>query len=152
MRSTIRKLVGAGDRVIGLWLPVAIAGVLANVLWPTPFMMRFGTGGVIAGIVLLALGAPLWFTSVSQVLIVVPKGKLITTGPYALMFHPLYTSVAVLVLPGCGLLFDTWLGFVLGAVLYAASRIYSPHEERELAVTFGKEYGTYRTKVLLPWL
>jgi hypothetical protein len=66
----------------------------------------------------------------------VPKKKLITRGPFALMTHPFYTSVALLVIPGLGLLPDTWLGFVLGLVLYLASRRFAPREERDLEKQF----------------
>jgi len=148
----IKALVGAGDRIVGLTLPFAVVGVIANILWPSVFAMRFGRGGIIAGTVLLVVGIPIWLISVVQVLAVAPKGRLITTGPYAVMLHPLYTSVALLVIPGCGLLLDTWLCFALGAVLYIFSRIYSPREEEKLSVAFGKEYAAYREKVFLPWL
>ena len=148
----VKALVGSGDRVIGLWLPFAVVGILANLLWTSSFIMGFGNGGLVAAMILLVIGLPLWITSIVQVLVLVPKGRLITTGPYALMLHPLYTSVALLVIPGCGLLIDTWLGFALGALLYVSSRIFSPREEATLASTFGSEYTAYRNKVLLPWL
>ena len=86
------------------------------------------------------------------VLIRVPQKKLITNGPFALVRHPLYTSVALLVIPGRGLLFDTWVGAGIGAVLYVSSRIFSPSEERILQKVFLVEYPANRGKVLLPWL
>jgi protein-S-isoprenylcysteine O-methyltransferase Ste14 len=148
----LKILVGAGSRVMGLTLPFIIVGVIANVLWPSVFHMGRGTVGLVAGIVLLVTGVPMWLTSVAQILIFVPKGTLITKGPFALVLHPLYTSVALLVLPGCGLVIDTWLGIALGAILYVSSRIFSRAEEKILAGIFPEEYPAYRAKVLLPWL
>jgi protein-S-isoprenylcysteine O-methyltransferase Ste14 len=148
----LKILVGAGSRVMGLALPFIVVGVVANILWPSVFHMGRGTAGLVAGIVLLAVGGPAWLTSVAQILLFVPKGKLITTGPFAVVLHPLYTSVALLVLPGCGLVIDTWLGIALGAVLYVSSRIYSGAEEKILEKVFPGAYAEYRSKVLLPWL
>lgn len=148
----LKALVGAGDRVMGLTLPFIVVGVAANIIWPAVFRMGSGMGGLIAGIVLLAVGVPLWLTSVVQILVWVSRKTLITTGPFALMLHPLYTSVALLVFPGVGLALDTWLGPALGAVLYVSSRIFSPSKEKLLAKYFPKEYPAYRAKVLLPWL
>jgi protein-S-isoprenylcysteine O-methyltransferase Ste14 len=148
----LKFLVGAGDRVMGLTLPFIVIGVAANIIWPAVFRMGSGTGGLIAGIVLLVIGVPLWITSAVQILVWVPRKTLITTGPFALMLHPLYTSVALLVLPGLGLVLDTWLGPALGVILYVSSRIFSPSEEKLLAKYFPNEYPAYRAKVLLPWL
>jgi protein-S-isoprenylcysteine O-methyltransferase Ste14 len=148
----LKVLVGAGDKVMGLLLPFAAVGVAANILWPAVFHMAFRRPGLIAGIVILGVGVPFWLVSVAQVLTQVPKGRLITTGPYALMFHPLYTSVALLVLPGLGLLLDTWLGPALGVILYVSSRLFSRSEENTLASLFPKEYSAYRRRVVLPWL
>lgn len=148
----LKVLVGAGDRVMGLTLPFIIVGVAANIIRPAVFRMGSGRGGLIAGIVLLVIGVPLWLTSVGQILVYVPRKTLITNGPFRLMLHPLYTTVALLVFPGVGLLLDTWLGFALGAVLYVSSRLVSPSEEKPLAKYFPKEYPAYRSRVLLPWL
>jgi protein-S-isoprenylcysteine O-methyltransferase Ste14 len=86
------------------------------------------------------------------ILVKVPRGELITTGPYALVRHPLYVGVALLVLPAAGLLLGTWLGLVVGAALYAGSRKFAPEEEAELARTFGPAWDRYSGSVLLPWL
>ncbi len=148
----LKMLVGARDRVIGLALPFIVVGLAASIWRPAWFAMGSGRGGLISGIVLLAVGVPLWITSVVQILVNVPKKRLITTGPSAVLLHPLSTSVALLVLPGLGLLLDTWLGPALGAILYVSSRLFSPREEALLASVFRTEYVAYRKKVLLPWL
>jgi protein-S-isoprenylcysteine O-methyltransferase Ste14 len=148
----LKALVGAGDRVVGAALPLILAGLAANVLRPEWFRMGAGIGGQVAGIVLLAVGVPVWITSAIQILSNVPKGRLITKGPFAVVLHPLYTSVALLVLPGIGLLLDTWLGPAAGAVLYISSRVFSGSEEKMLAKLFPADYPAYRKRVLLPWL
>lgn len=148
----IRGLVGAGDRIMALTLPFAVVGIGANILWPSVFQTRLGAAGTIAGLLLLAVGVPLWLTSVAQILLFSSRGKLITSGPFALMLHPLYTSVALLVIPGCGLVLDSWVGIAIGLALYLSSRLFAPREERELAARFPKDYPAYRKRVLLPWL
>jgi protein-S-isoprenylcysteine O-methyltransferase Ste14 len=148
----LKILVGMGGRIMSLTLPFIVVGIVANILWPRVFTLGFGTGGLIAGIVLLALGVPAWLTSVALVLIHVPKKRLITSGPFAVILHPMYTVVALLVLPGVGLVLDTWVGAGIGVALYVASRIYSPREEEILEKIFPTEYPAYRKRVLLPWL
>jgi protein-S-isoprenylcysteine O-methyltransferase Ste14 len=146
-------LIGEGRRIMCLTLPFAAVLIVANVLSPGWFTLGFGTGGVVAGVVLLAAGVPTWLWSVALVLLRVPQKKLITTGPFAIMLHPLYTSVALLVLPGLGLLFfDSWVGAGIGAILYVSSRLFAPGEEVILRKVFGADYEAYRRKVLLPWL
>jgi protein-S-isoprenylcysteine O-methyltransferase Ste14 len=66
--------------------------------------------------------------------------------------HPLYTAVALLVLPWVGFLLDTWLGAVIGAVLYLASRMFASAEEAELSKTFGRAWQDYTRSVRLGWL
>ncbi len=82
----------------------------------------------------------------------VPRGELITTGPFALVKHPLYTGVSLLVLPWLGFLLDTWLGAALGIVMYVAARVYAPREEAVLATTFGADWEAYRASVRFPRL
>jgi protein-S-isoprenylcysteine O-methyltransferase Ste14 len=150
--TMLKTLVGAGDRIMALALPFIAVGVATNIAWPAPFCMSLGTGGLVAGIVFLLIGAPLWLVSAVQLLVYVPRKALITNGPFRLMLHPVYTSVALLVCPGLGLALDTWLGPALGAVLYVSSRIFSVSEEKSLANDFPAEYPAYRERVLLPWL
>jgi protein-S-isoprenylcysteine O-methyltransferase Ste14 len=66
--------------------------------------------------------------------------------------HPLYTAVALLVLPFAGFLFNTWLGAVVGIIMYAGSRMFAPAEEAALAKTVGDAWTEYCDSVKIPWL
>jgi protein-S-isoprenylcysteine O-methyltransferase Ste14 len=45
---------------------------------------------------------------------------------------------------------ETWLGAILGVVVYCGSRMFSPGEEAELARTFEPAWDDYRRKVRIP--
>lgn len=149
----VRALVGSGDKIGRLALPFLLVGVVANVLRPA----WFSVGGpattlTIASIAVLIPGVIGWAWSAGLILTKVPKGELITSGPFSLVKHPLYTDVSLLVLPWAGFLFNSWLGVVLGLVIYLGSRLYAPAEEAALAQRFGAEWDEYCDCVKLPWL
>ncbi len=152
-RVGIKELVGAGDRIGKVVLPFLLVGIPLNILRPEWFSVGGPSDALrLVSIGLLAVGVVVWAWSVALILTKVPKGELITTGPFALMKHPLYTGVSLLVLPWLGFLLNTWLGLVLGIVIYLSSRRYAPAEERALAETFGAEWDAYAERVALPWL
>jgi protein-S-isoprenylcysteine O-methyltransferase Ste14 len=149
----LKRLVGSGDRIGLLTLPFLIIGLVLNILRPS----LFSVGGPpmalkVLSVIVLIPGVMIWIWSVVLILAEVPRQKLITSGPYSFVKHPLYTGVALLVLPWIGLLLNTWLGVVLGIILYVASRIFSPEEERTLSRAFGAAWDEYCDKVKIPWL
>lgn len=151
--TDLRSLVGSGDRIALFTLPFVIVGALLNVAYPS----FFGVGGpapVLRAIAIVALivGVTIWIWSVILILREVPEGHLITTGPFALVKHPLYTSVSLLVLPSIGFLLDTWLGALIGIVMYVATRRFAPAEEEALSARFGARWDDYRATVKIPWL
>ncbi len=148
----LKSLMGAGDKIMGSALPFAMLGIILNVIYPRVFTLHFGPVGIVLGCTFLLVGVPVWLTSVVQILASVPKNRLITRGPFAIVLHPLYTSVALLVIPGVGFLLDTWAGLGIGGNLYVFSRIFSIEENRRLNQLFPGEYQAYRSRVLLPWL
>jgi protein-S-isoprenylcysteine O-methyltransferase Ste14 len=149
----LKALVGSGDRILLLTLPFLIIGLILNILFPSAFHVG-GPPTVlrVISIVLLIPGVIIWLWSVVLILAKVPKEELITYGPYSLVKHPLYTGVALLVLPWIGLIFNTWLGTLVGVVLYIASRLFSRQEEEILANRFGTAWDEYCKKVDIPWL
>ncbi len=148
----IKIFIGAGDKIMRLSLPFALAGIVLNVLYPAWFTMNIGVTGIITGSVMLVLGIPFWLISVAQMIKYVPRNQLITKGPFRLVLHPIYTSVALLVIPGISLVLDTWAGLAIGAILYIFSRIFRIQEERKLNDIFPEDYQAYRSKVFIPWL
>ena len=149
----IKTLVGSGDRIMLFTLPPAVLGVIVNVMSPSLFDVGGPPGALEAiAIGLLALGVTIWAWSVLLILTKVPSKKLITTGPYAVVKHPLYIGVSLLVLPGAGFLLNTWLGVLIGIVMYVGSRIFSREEEKRLSEMFGTSWDEYHKKVKIPWL
>jgi len=151
--AVLKELVGSGDRIGLLLLPFLAVGSILNVLYPA----FFSVGGPppllkLFSIALLIPGIATWLWSVVLILKEVPRHRLITTGPYAIVKHPLYTGVALLVLPSAGFLLDTWMGVLLGGVLYVGSRLFSPDEERALSEAFGSAWDAYSRRVKIPWV
>ncbi|HET9648228.1 MAG TPA: isoprenylcysteine carboxylmethyltransferase family protein [Microlunatus sp.] len=153
VRIGLRRLVGSGDRIGLVVLPFLVVGLVLNVAWPA----AFDVGGPptwlrVVSLLMLVAGVANWLWCAILILRIVPKGELITGGPYAVVKHPLYTGMALLVLPWLGFLLNTWLGVALGAVVYVASRKFAPAEEVELANRFGEAWDRYADSVMLPWL
>jgi len=149
----VKRLVGSGDRIMLLTLPFLAIGLALNILYPSQFSV--GSLPIVLKVlfaIILIPGITIWIWSVVLILTKVPRQELITEGPYSLVKHPLYTGVALLVLPWIGLLFNTWLGALIGTILYVASRVFSPEEERALSKTFGAAWDEYSSKVKIPWL
>ena len=146
-------LVGSGDRIALSTLPFVLAGIVVNIAEPD----WFAVGGPpdwlrLASIAVLTAGLLVWAWSAALILAYVPRRKLIRTGPYRAVKHPLYTAVALLVLPATGLLLNTWIGVVLGLVMYGLVRMFAPLEEDGLAKEFGPAWTAYTRTVWAPWL
>ena len=149
----IKELVGSGDKIMLLTLPFLIIGLVLNILKPSWFNVGGPTKCLNSNFnYLLIPGVIFWLWSVILILTKASKNELITYGPYALAKHPLYTSVALFVLPWIGFLLNTWLGVLIGIILYIGSRLFSPGEEEILSKAFGTTWDEYCKKVKLPWL
>ncbi len=149
----LKELIGSGEKITLFILPFLVAGLGLNAFRPE----WFSVGGpqldlTILSIIMLSIGIVIWLWSALLILTKTSKNKLITTGPYALVKHPLYINFSFLVLPWFGFLCNSWLGIVIGCLMYAGSRKYSPEEEKKLAEKFGSKWEEYKSKVLLPWL
>lgn len=149
----LKILVGSG-RKIGLFtLPFLVTGLVFNILFPA----LFSVGGPSKALALISFlfiiaGLVVWIWTVFLILTKIPKKELITCGPYAIVKHPLYTGVALLILPWIGFLCNTWLGIVIGIIVYIGSRLFSPEEERMLSKIFGGSWENYCRSVALKWL
>jgi protein-S-isoprenylcysteine O-methyltransferase Ste14 len=149
----LQRLVGVGDRIGMATLPFLLVGMALNVAFPSVFSVGGPWAALrTASISILVVGVVVWAWSVALILAKVPRGELITSGPYRLVKHPLYVGVALLVLPWVGFLCDSWLGAVIGILVYAAARTFAPVEEEDLAQRFGPAWEAYERSVAVPWL
>jgi protein-S-isoprenylcysteine O-methyltransferase Ste14 len=149
----LKVLTGSGDKIGLFTLPFLLAGLFVNIVYPSVFSVGGPSTVVrVVSFVVLVPGLAMWVRSGALILRKVPRGELITNGPYSMVKHPLYTSVALLVLPWVGFIFNTWLGAVIGIVLYIGSRIFAPAEEAALSKTFGVSWDEYCNTVKIPWL
>jgi protein-S-isoprenylcysteine O-methyltransferase Ste14 len=83
-----------------------------------------------------------------------PDHELIRTGPYAIVRHPVYASLFLIML-ATGLLHARWPFLLLAIALYiAGTEIRIKAEEGLLEERFGKEFESYKTSVpaYLPFL
>lgn len=128
------------------------------------FDHRFGwstvpLGGVVAGDVLVAIGFYLIFlvyrenTFTSATIEIAENHKVISTGPYAIVRHPMYASGSLYLL-GTPLALDSYWGFVPIAAMmpFLIWRLYD--EERFLASNL-PGYSEYQKRVrhrLLPFM
>lgn len=149
----LKTLMGSGHRILLVAAPFLVVGLLLNIMYPAVFSVGGpSTALLVVSVVALIPGLIGWIWSAALVLRHVPRGELITTGPFAVVKHPIYTSVALLVLPWVGFLLDSWLGVVVGLSVYVGARVFAPAEEATLAAAFGVRWRAYTESVLIPWL
>lgn len=99
--------------------------------------------------VLTALG-----TNVSETVLTKPQHRLVTTGPYRWVRHPLYT-VGIALFLAIALMAANWFILLWAVVALIAVRlVVIPREEAQLVARFGDDYRRYRrgTGSLLPSL
>jgi len=149
----LKILIGNGYKIGLLTFPFLIAGVILNILFPS----FFSVGGppivlMVVSVIILIPGVTIWIWSIALIITKIPQKKLITNGPYSFVKHPLYTATALLVFPWIGFLFNTWLGALIGIIVYIGSRLFSPEEEKIMSKIFGAEWNEYCKKVKIHWL
>ena len=125
---------GSGDKIGLFIMPVVVVGYSSILRTQPSSRLVVHRRGWVRSIAVLIAGLAIWIWSVILILANVPSGRLITSGPYAWVKHPLYTAVALPV-PWVGFLLKTWLSAGRGG-LYLGSRIFAPAEEAELSRTF----------------
>lgn len=107
-------------------------------------------------LVVLGLGFVFWSTLVARNAVlgeIEPRSdKLIRTGPFALIRHPMYLGFSIALL-GVAVSARSWPGMVCLFLLFLPSAIFrARREERALAARFGEQWRDYAARVpfLLP--
>jgi protein-S-isoprenylcysteine O-methyltransferase Ste14 len=140
---------GVGPRIMGCTAPLLIAAIITEWM-QTPFARislpdnRFIPW---SGWILLALGIVAFITSLVQFIVNFPKGKLITSGMFAISRNPIYVCWILFILPALGVIFSNWLFFASAFCMLIATQLLVKKEEEELSGCFGNAYLTYKSQV-----
>jgi protein-S-isoprenylcysteine O-methyltransferase Ste14 len=154
-RPATRSAAGLFPRV------VALAGAFAYPLW-LEALERFGyvapsrdAGLVIGGTSLVLVGYVLAFVALAWLgrsFSIQPEARrLVTTGPYAIVRHPLYLAETIAA-AGMAMHYGSRPAWAAFAVQLALQALRADYEEEVLAAAFGAEFEAYRarTKKFVP--
>ena len=102
---------------------------------------------VIFGIILIVIGFIIYFKSIRVINKAFRASKLLTTGIYGHMRHPLYSSFILFFTPGIVCFFNSWLGFIIPVIYYIIFRLMIKNEEDYCLEKFGESYVHYKKNV-----
>jgi protein-S-isoprenylcysteine O-methyltransferase Ste14 len=140
---------GIGPRLAFSMLPYSVLALGVHIDLPHLGRMTARSSPVfmVAGAALIAGGIVLWALGERVVIRAFRAGRLQTSGIYALVRHPMYSSALVFVIPGLALLLRSWPILSVAAGAYLAFRFLVRREERYLLDKFGQEFTDYRARV-----
>ncbi len=146
MAAFLVRVLG-GFLVVGLLAAFALQPAwLAALSIPIPGIIRW------AGFFLGLVGLGLWIWAQialgkewSPQLQLREKHRLVTTGPYARMRHPLYSGMIVWT-GGLALVSANWILVAFGVLMCAVFLVRVPREEQMMIDAFGEEYREYRKR------
>jgi protein-S-isoprenylcysteine O-methyltransferase Ste14 len=149
----LRLVVLAGVFALLFWKATAV-GLLGKRFVPDiPMLGLIGFIAAVCGMLVASWSRIVLGKYWSDKVIVQTEHRLIRSGPYSCMRHPLYSGVLLAIL-GTALVLGEWRGLLSFAVLLANYAIKAKKEERILAERFGPEFEIHRreTGFLLPRL
>jgi len=140
---------------------ILLEGVAFAVLWQGQFWERDPGWRVIPAILLLLLAAVLSWTGVRALgkqwridAGLNPDHRLIRSGPYSIVRHPIYASMLCLFL-GTGLILSSWPLLLPALALFLiGTEIRVRVEDSLLAAQFGDDFAAYKRAIpaYIPWL
>lgn len=139
---------GIGPKLVGLSLVYSIIPAALTTAYPDFFTISVLPGVFnFLGVVLLALGIPLWLLSIFPLLTGFTQGKLCTTGVYSIVRNPMYSAFIVFIVPAITLFFRSWILFTIPVVMYLVFKKLIKAEELYLEEQFGEKYLKYKAEV-----
>lgn len=140
---------GVGLRFTLLSLAYVALALGAHFAWYPLFVIRAIPYGLLvaSGVILMAIGIPIWIIAGKQVDRAFEEGVLATQGMYALCRHPIYGNAIFFTIPGILLFFRSWLLFTVPMAMYVIGRLLIREEEDHLRQKFGPAYREYERQV-----
>ena len=140
---------GIGSKIISVSIPYAVVAIIVSLFFPDytridviPYLWMASAGGVliIMGVIFLVRAAREFTTGFNQC-------RLVTTGIYGHVRNPIYAAWIFFIIPGIGLVLNSWIVIMTALVAYVCFRCCIKEEEVVLEDAFGDEYRAYREHV-----
>ncbi len=97
------------------------------------------------GLIIIYSGLLVW--SVVLLISAKRKNEIIKKGPYAIIRHPMYAGIVLLVNPALAILFRSWSLLEASLILYFVWKYFVRKEEKKLMGVFGDDYKKYCQEV-----
>ncbi|MBE0539587.1 MAG: isoprenylcysteine carboxylmethyltransferase family protein [Ignavibacterium sp.] len=107
---------------------------------------------IVLGIVLILLGILMVVNCARKLHKSFNQGLLMKDGLYKVFRNPMYAAYLLFIIPGIGLLFNSWLMLTTVLLNYILLTIFIQREYRYLHEKFGSEYQSYLEKVSIKFL
>jgi len=143
-----RRFWGAGPRLV--LASVVFAGIVAELARRVPALKIAPQPPEClrdAGWVLIGMAAGLWIVVIRQVRTAYDDDRLLTSGLFAFVRHPIYSAFIFLDCTAVVLIAWSWPMLVLPFFAYGVYRLLIGGEEARLAREFGAAYADYRRRV-----
>jgi protein-S-isoprenylcysteine O-methyltransferase Ste14 len=140
---------GVGPKFTLLSVLYLILVLVVHCVWYPLFVIQGIPYAVFAvvGLLLMAIGIPIWVTASKAVDRAFEEGLLATQGVYALCRHPTYGNAIFFTIPGVLMFFRSWLLLTVPLAMYVIFRLLIGEEEDYLRQKFGPAYLEYEREV-----
>jgi len=162
--KTTQRLEPAASRMLRVFIFLIAIVLLATTRIPLPWLYRplwpiglwpfwLGAAVLVCGLLLAVWARGYLGRNWSRSVTIKQDHELITTGPYAVVRHPIYTGILTGLL-GTAIALSQVRGLIVLALFFAAFWIKLRMEERWMRSQFGATYAAYaqRTAALVPYL
>jgi hydroxyacylglutathione hydrolase len=140
---------GIGRKFTVLSVLYLILALVAHYIWYPLFVIQVVPYAVLVviGLILMAIGIPIWVAASKAVDGAFEEGVLATQGVYALCRHPIYGNAIFFTIPGILLFFRSWLLLTVPVAMYVIFKLLIGEEEKYLRQEFGPAYPEYEKQV-----
>lgn len=142
---------GIGPKIARITIPWLLIAIALTLIFPRIFTFgkEMEEPFLIAGIVLLVIALVLYIATLRLMVPGIRNNSLITGGVYRICRNPLYSALLLFLIPGLGLLLNSWIiptASLVGCLLF---RKFIHEEEEMLDRIFGEDYRKYRERAPL---
>ncbi len=162
--KTTQRLEPAASRILRVFIFLIAIALLSTTriplpwlylqLWPVGFWpFWLGAAVTIAGLLFAVWAREHLGSNWSRSVTIKQGHELITTGPYAVVRHPIYTGILTGFL-GMAIAISQVRGFIVFVLIFLVFWIKLRMEEQWMRSQFGETYATYarQTAALVPYL